>query len=687
MKIKLLFFINCILATYNPLRLYTQSLEAIENNIDKVNANIIQEIYPNFFKDNLSPIDTGFYDIFYFEIPSEEINLKELNLKRIPEFIARKMTNVKSLDLRYNFSLEIEDEWFRYFYDSLEELNLNKANLINENFRVIQNCKSLRKLSISSCANIDIKYLLPIIPRLKYLDVSNCNLNKKDFKLILKHGINLEYLNFDQNNLHGLSNLSASNIKVLKVSKCELQSSQFMDILLNFTNLEEVDFSKNIFNDMDSVFNLPHDRLDLESEPIAKRMCCRNSNPKFNLCDINLKKLNLNACGIKCEEFVKSVFDIKGLETLKIGANKLNFDFKEIVRGKARDTLKILDIQNCSINSTDSIKCLTDFPVLEQLNLSYNTISIIKDDFSLGISKNSLKELDMSNCDLNQAVLHAITDCSNLENLNLSVNYFNDITDDFSLGVSKYSLKEVDISSSYLGHNGLKAFTECEKIEIFDVSNNLFGNIPTNFSFNNLKNTLKDLNISQCNLNINGFNTVLECERIEILNISLNDLSDIPDNFIMKFKESLKELEINICGLTVKHLKTFTDCPNLLAIHGYENDFSTGENEFKLGCSKDSLKDLNLEYCSLDKSCLKEITDCPNLKSLDLTFNRFDNVPVNFIFGRSTTALCLPMVAIDPRSLYSYSFCGLPKEIALRFFARFLAWLIATFATCGWPCG
>ena len=37
--------------------------------------------------------------------------------------------------------------------------------------------------------------------------------------------------------------------------------------------------------------------------------------------------------------------------------------------------------------------------------------------------------------------------------------------------------------------------------------------------------------------------------------------------------------------------------------------------------------------------------------------------PLNFINGNSTTALCLPIVAMDPMSLYLYSFKDVPAMI------------------------
>ena len=639
MKIKLILFINIVLATYNPLKLYTHSLGSIESNLTITSVNIINRIYPDFFNNHHSPEYTGLYDIFYFEIPSnKKIDLSEMDIERIPVPIASKMKKVKSLNLSCNEILEIEDEWFKYFYDDLEELNINNCNIPNENLKIIQNCKSLKKLSLSGSIDIDIKCLFPIIPKLTYLDVSNCSLNGIDLHTILENGINLEYLNFNQNNLLILPCFIKSNLKILKVSNCMLNSLQCLSILMNLEDLEEIDLSRNNFRDMnsniiDNIFNNLHD------EPASKRICFHDNSILSRNYKSNLKRINLSCCKIKSQEFVKNLFNIKGLEILKLDTNNLNFDFKEIVEGRSKETLKELHLKHCTISSSENVKYLTDFISLEKIDLSNNLFKNMTENFSLGISKNSLSQIDMRNCNLNHFGLKAITACSKLEKLDVSENDFGEFPLNFSLGISKSTLKDVNASSCNLNHVGLKIFSECLKLERLEIQNNSFQNIPLNFSLDKLKYSLKELNISECELNINGWNAILDCERIKSLNLSVNSFQNHPDKFNIKFKDCLNKLEIRRCCLTTRHFRIFTDCPNLKTLDGFGNDFSSIENSFTLGCSKNSLKDVILGGCQLDEHCLKELTDCPCLKSLHLYFNNFNNISDDFRFGRSRDSL------------------------------------------------
>lgn len=112
-----------------------------------------------------------------------------------------------------------------------------------------------------------------------------------------------------------------------------------------------------------------------------------------------------------------------------------------------------------------------------------------------------------------------VTDCSELEKLDISFNSFRNLPIDFTLGISKDTLKDENASFCHLKHSGLKLFSQCSKLKILDISENFFDDIPSDFTLGKLKYCLKKLDISESKLSLNGLYAILDCERIESLNV------------------------------------------------------------------------------------------------------------------------------------------------------------------------
>lgn len=127
----------------------------------------------------------------------------------------------------------------------------------DSDFESIDNLKGLESLNISG--NIGLNFNCPqffsVIKRLKYLDISHCQLNEKDLNIIFEHATKLEYLKFNSNYLNKFpdkSHISSDivrNLKVLKLNDCGLISTDLENILI-FDNLIEIDLSFNDFSEI-----------------------------------------------------------------------------------------------------------------------------------------------------------------------------------------------------------------------------------------------------------------------------------------------------------------------------------------------------------------------------------------------------------------------------------------------------
>ena len=128
----------------------------------------------------------------------------------------------------------------------------------------------------------------------------------------------------------------------------------------------------------------------------------------------------------------------------------MNFIFKYIELGKAKDSIKVLELKDCSIFSLETLKSITNFKFLERLDISNNGFGDVCNEFEIGSSKDSLIELDIELNMIDYNGLRVITDCGKLKKLNVSGNNFENMPNGFTLGCSKYSLEELNIERSYL---------------------------------------------------------------------------------------------------------------------------------------------------------------------------------------------------------------------------------------------
>lgn len=342
-------------------------------------------------------------------------------------------------------------------------------------------------------------------------------------------------MNFSGNNLSNFNEIckeSLQNLKVLKLIDCQLKACDF--VFFSFSKLEELDCSLNNFS------------------KVTQGILRTSESNK-------LKIIKLSNCGIHSEKFIRSLFDIENLEELNISGNNLNFSFKDIELGKAKDSIKVLELKDCSIFSLETLKSITNFKFLERLDISNNGFGDVCNEFEIGSSKDSLIELDIELNMIDYNGLRVITDCGKLKKLNVSGNNFENMPNGFTLGCSKYSLEELNIERSYLNINGFKAITDCIKLEKLNGSYNCF--ISEGFVFGRSKFSLKSLvmNSSLCSSSLKIFS---DCPKLEKLEARFCRFEDIEKGFSLGIsRETLKEIDISF--VNSYGLKAITECPKL----------------------------------------------------------------------------------------------------------------------------
>lgn len=535
MTITNLIFQILLTSASKPQSLKDISLNALANNFnDKTVYEISKRIFPHIFDSSTPPEVSGFNHVFFGNtLPNTELDLSNMKLEGIPIILANKMKTVEKLNLSRNPNLCIKEEWIQPLSEKLKEISLCCCNLTEKDINAIANLKKLEKLNISSNRELNIrsdKFIL-ILEHITHLDISYCGLNEYDLEFILEKGVKLEYLCFNGNNLESqierihIPNHCRRKLKELNLSSCNLNFKSMKQIL-KFSSLESIDLSNNNFSEIDHrIFKLSNSEYESRIKPIEEK----DLNYEIDIKESfkNLKKINLCNCHIKSKEFIKEIFDLQKLEVLFLSINRLKFDFREVTIGRARNSLKVLEMNDCSIFNYQDLYHLTNLNVLEYLNISRNTFLDIPQGFELGCSKNTLKEINLSNCHLNHYGLKAVTDCDKLEKLTVSRNQFGDINDDFRIGCSQYSLKIINIDESRLNDQGLKALTKCIKLEKLNGSCNEFEKIDEEFKFGNLKDSLKELRVGYSRLSYGGLQAILNCRKLKIVNVHGNGFDNI----------------------------------------------------------------------------------------------------------------------------------------------------------------
>ena len=479
-----------ISAKVKEMKIIYLNKELYENSLYK----IIKKLCPCFLDENVNSTQSEFENAFSkLTFPDKEIDLSNLYIENIPKSLAEKMTNIEKLSLFYSKNLKLDDEWFYLLSKKLKELSLVYCNLNEDNLKVIASLELLEKLDISACDNLNINspHFITILKKLKYFDISRCKLDEKALEIIYLNAPKLEFLGFSSNNLSNFSFTEQSilpkfkkSLKVLNLIDCNLKSHDLEKFFI-FNNLEEIDLSSNDFSDIDeetieklfkstekNVQTHSNKSIERISSNLAQLFTDKKDKPLYRAYTSQLKSVELSNCKISSELFVTKLFDLENLENLKISRSKIQFNFEQLQKSKAYEKLKVLEVAFCEGLNSGNLKSLTSFPNLEILDASFNNFENLPEGFTLGCSKDSLKELKINSSKLNINGLKAITDCTNLKILEANNNIFESLTKKFEFGRSKESLEELHISHCFWNFSVLKKIAELPRLRILHFNNN-----------------------------------------------------------------------------------------------------------------------------------------------------------------------------------------------------------------------
>jgi Leucine-rich repeat (LRR) protein len=295
-----------------------------------------------------------------------------------------------------------------------------------------------------------------VSPSLKWLDLSNCKIQKVVGDEVIEGLKQLEYLHLDGNPLRTIPDMSSSSLKHLHLSGCKLTNLQ-PTALSKLTALTYINLARNT-------------QLSFSTKP------------KEYLRSESLKRIDLSYCNL-------DTIPLSGFPNLVMAILKGNM-LKLVTADSFYDNpaLEIVDLSSNSITYISG-QSFRQLPALKQLDLSYNMIQKIeKDTFvenvhltDINLSKtylskfgrleaDSLAHLNMSYCEIMEIEPDAMTGLPSLKMLDLSKNIISEIPPNFTSA----SLQILDLSYCRLSIVRNYTFASLPELIKLDLSGNRF---------------------------------------------------------------------------------------------------------------------------------------------------------------------------------------------------------------------
>lgn len=381
------------------------------------------------------------------------------------------------------------------------DISINNFAVVPElsQYKMLQNLN----MSRNRITTLDRSSLLGL-EQLRVLDLSYnrlsqwTDINKNAFKGLP----NLIDLDLSYNSLKGFPEiynpLKSDSLKVLRVMNCSI-TDVHGDILSNLPQLEEFSMSLNTLGNLRAQINSTTltkldmsncrlktvDTYALTHMPNLKFLnLAKNEELKtFNCHSLSLERIDLSSCNIG--EIPTG--SLPNVVSINLSGNHLRRLTSRAFKNLSG--IKFLDLSNTAISKVE-YNAFDDLDEIRSLDLSYNTISSID---SLTFSSNF-----------------------RLTKLIISHNYLSKVP-----RFSSESLKYLDISNCEIRFFGSESLTLMRALEVVDLSRNIITQLPDYIDGENLR----KLDLSMCHISSINNKTFSRLSMLNELNLAGNSLT------------------------------------------------------------------------------------------------------------------------------------------------------------------
>ncbi|XP_055837767.1 protein artichoke [Episyrphus balteatus] len=500
----------------------------------------------------------------------------------------------------------------------------------------------------------ELRSLLDSLPTLKFLDISNNNLESIPFGELRGHGT-LEQLHLNNNNIRSIGRDAFMAMPALR--ELRLRNNSLSENLprpfWNLPGLMGLDLSQNLLEIIDSSLldGLPSlRRLDLSENRLSK------INPDAFENNPLLETLNISSNGISYVH-PDTFRNLNRLFEVDASINRMT----EFIAGLP-NIVERISIRNNIISSLHPT--IGKLPNLRMLDLSQNKIEHIpRRTFQmttelrvLSLADNNLRSLDgstfeggeriellnLQNNDLTEIEDYTFSLMHNLRNLNLNGNKLEAISDNMFGNNTK--LEQLNLALNVIWNVSNSAFEHQNSLEYLDLSGNRLSGMSVtlarlksirdvDLSYNNIAQLRTDVlsawkNVEEIRLSNNLITSIpsgtfQNLPKLQYLDLSSNEISSFETGAAKNLRE-LQELVLADNKIVDLKHRVFENLPNLLALHLQHNllRFIAPDSFFE----SPSIVFLNLSnnnFYSMDNVGLHNMK---NLEVLDLSNNAIRSV-------------------------------------------------------------
>jgi len=343
-------------------------------------------------------------------------------------------------------------------------------------------------------------------PRILH-EITNCN---KLVRLCLSKN---NFSQLSENLEEGFSfGASKNSLKILEMEYCKMQDPKLLSAITSCEVLKTLSIGNNQFSFHNYNYSLGSSKRTLRYLKIrsmifskAEDICLFLDLPKLEILDMSYSFLNMYE-------------------------QDLNIDHI----GCSRSTLRELNINGCKLVNPSSLLMFTSFPKLREISISYNCFKAFLQNFKLGDSRNTLNKIIAISCDLqDRYIVKALTDCINLKSLILDQNFNLGKAGKVTFGISKDSLKELRLQNCNISLPAwMDEVRRCNKIEKINLAYNSLSLIRDEFDFEGLKKSVISLNLCGCGINhLRILSSLANYYCLEYLVLDFNDLRNLNHKF------------------------------------------------------------------------------------------------------------------------------------------------------------
>lgn len=291
--------------------------------------------------------------------------------------------------------------------------------------------------------------------------------------------VNLEYLDFDLNALHGNQPeySGISNLKNLK--HLSLNTVYNLDFLYELTNLEELEINLTFYNHLlEPIRNMSH----------LKTLTLSGCNSQYTDGFACLKELpeltKLTIEGMSFDDAVDGLFQLEALEELHFKSCRFYTAPMNIVTGEKLKVLEMTYAEFITMPGPESeyyYVGYNDEEIMQTVLNQYGQCSgleelylegVIVKDFSFLRNLSALRILSMPYCEIQAIAKEDMAGCTKIEELNLQKNTISNL--DFAANLT--NLKKINIKDCYV--SDLSPLISCERLQYVNAKGNPISENP-----------------------------------------------------------------------------------------------------------------------------------------------------------------------------------------------------------------